>query len=184
MERLNWRSRSDSYGKRLNREHYPVIATTVPWLSIMLASIVPIFFIATALPLVPPTGFLMLLGWRLVRPGLLPVWAGAPLGLFDDLFSGQPAGFAMVTWSLAMIFIDVIETRMPWRSFLRDWLTAAMLLLLYILAGWALSGGSPTRFSLIALLPQLVLSILIFPILSRFIARLDRLRLSRWKRVA
>ena len=66
----------------------------------------------------------MLLGWRMVRPGLLPLWAGAPLGAFDDLVSGQPFGSAILLWSLAMIAIELIETRFPWRGFWQDWFTA------------------------------------------------------------
>ena len=99
MERNDPRARTDAYGSRINRSHSNMLANAVPWASIMVASILPVFPIATALPVVPPLGLLMLLGWRLVRPGLLPVWAGLPLGLIDDLFSGQPFGFAMFVWS-------------------------------------------------------------------------------------
>lgn len=98
MERYAPRARRDAYGPRINREHSPLVALTIPWLSIMVGSLLPMLFIATALPLVPPTGFLMLVAWRLVRPGLLPVWAGLPLGFFDDLFSGQPLGSAILLW--------------------------------------------------------------------------------------
>lgn len=181
MERNDPRSRSDAYGSRINRSHSRIVANVVPWLSILIASILPIFVIAAALPMVPPLGFLMLLGWRLVRPGLLPVWAGIPLGLFDDLFNGQPFGFAMFIWSLTMIVIEIIETRLPWRAFWQDWFTASILTLGYLIAGWLLSGGSPTIFSLVALVPQLVLSILLFPIAARFVSMLDRFRLTRWK---
>ncbi|MAM41140.1 MAG: rod shape-determining protein MreD [Erythrobacter sp.] len=183
MERIDPRARSDAYGSRLNRSHSVVVANLVPWLSIMIGSILPIFFVAAALPVVPPLGFLMLLSWRLMRPGLLPVWAGIPLGLFDDLFNGQPFGFAILTWSLVMLVIEALEMRLPWRAFWQDWLTAGVLGLVYLLAGWLLSGASPTLYSLIAIVPQLVITILLFPIMSRIVARLDLWRLWRWKRV-
>ena len=134
-----------------------------------------------AMPLVPPLGLVMLLAWRLVRPGLLPVWAGVPLGLLDDLYSGQPFGFAVFTWSLVMLGIEMLETRMPWRSYWQDWFTAAMVIVSYLLAGWLLSGGQPTVHSLVALFPQFVLTVLIFPIAARLVAMLDRVRLTRWK---
>lgn len=181
MERMNPRARSDVYGSRINREHSSVLANIVPWGSILLGSFLPVFVIASALPIVPPLGLLMLIAWRLVRPGLLPVWAGLPLGLFDDLFSGQPFGFAIFAWSLIMIAIELVETRFPWRSFWQDWFTAGILVLAYLLGGWLLSGGEPTVHSLIALGPQLVLSILVFPLASRLVSRLDHFRLSRWK---
>ena len=183
MERIEPRARSDAYGSRINRSHSPLLANIIPWASILVASILPIFAIAAALPMVPPLGFVVLLAWRLVRPGLLPVWAGFPLGLFDDLFSGQPFGFGIMTWSMTLLIIEAIEMRWPWRAFWQDWFTAGILSLLYLLAGWLLSGASPTLPSLVALVPQIVLTILVFPVIARFVARLDELRLRRWRRV-
>lgn len=183
MERNDPRSRSDAYGSRINRSHSAFLANIVPWASIVIASILPVFVIATALPMVPPLGLLMLLAWRLVRPGVMPVWAGLPLGLFDDLFNGQPFGFAILTWSLVMLAIELIDARLPWRAFWQDWFSAGILILGYLTAGWLLSGGQPTIHSLIALVPQLVLTILLFPIAARLTAMLDRFRLHRWRAV-
>ncbi|OBX20822.1 rod shape-determining protein MreD [Erythrobacter sp. QSSC1-22B] len=177
---MNPKSRSDTYGRRINRSHSTVVATIVPYLSVLIASLTPMFFIATALPIIPPLGFMMLLAWRLVRPGLLPVWAGFPLGLFDDLFSGQPLGSAILLWSVAMIAIELIETRFPWRSFAQDWFTAGLILLVYVPAAMLVSGGELT---LVALGPQLMLSILVFPLFARLVARLDQMRLTRWRTV-
>lgn len=183
MERNDPRSRSDAYGSRINRSHSPLLANVVPWVSIAICSILPIFPIAAALPMVPPLGLLMLLGWRLVRPGLLPVWAGMPLGFVDDLYSGQPFGFAILTWSLLMLAIELIETRLPWRAFWQDWFTAGILITAYLVTGWLLSGAQPTIHSLVALVPQLVITLLLFPVAARLVAALDRFRLHRWKAV-
>ena len=183
MERMNPRSRSDAYGSRINRSHSTVLATVIPYISILMASILPLIVIASALPIVPPLGFLMLIGWRLVRPGLLPVWAGFPLGLFDDLFSGQPLGSAALLWSLAMIAIEMVETRFPWRSFAQDWFTAGLILPVYLPAAMLFSGGEPSLPMLIALVPQIVLSILLFPLVALFVAFLDRKRLTRWRKL-
>ena len=38
--------------------------------------------------------------------------------MFDDLFSGQPMGSAMLLWSVAMIALEAIEQRFPWRGYL------------------------------------------------------------------
>ncbi|SFP40816.1 rod shape-determining protein MreD [Qipengyuania nanhaisediminis] len=183
MERMEPRARSDAYGSRINRSHSPLLANVIPWLSILLGSLLPVFALAAALPMVPPLGFLTLLAWRLVRPGLLPVWAGFPLGLFDDLFSGQPFGFAILLWSMTMLVIEFVELRLPWRAFWQDWFTAGLLVVVYLLAGWLLSGATPTLPALVALIPQLLMSVLMFPIVARIVARFDRLRLMRWKRV-
>ena len=181
MERYAPRSRSDAYGRRINREHSPLIALALPWLSIMLGSLVPLFFIATALPLVPPTGFLMLVAWRLVRPGLLPIWAGFPLGFFDDLFSGQPLGCGIVLYSIAMIALDLLDRRIPWRTFVQDWMAAAAALLVYLVAAFILSGSKVAAPALVALGPQIILSVFLFPPVARLVSALDRLRLTRWR---
>jgi rod shape-determining protein MreD len=181
VERYAPRARSDAYGPRINREHSPLVALALPWASILLGSLFPIFFIASALPLVPPIGYLMLVAWRLVRPGLLPVWAGFPLGLFDDLYSGQPLGSGILLWSLTMFAIDLLDRRFPWRSFPQDWIAAALAVLAYLLAAFVLSGATPTSFALVALGPQVALSILLFPAAARLVAVLDRVRLTRFK---
>ena len=180
MERLEPRARRDAYGSRINRVPVPFVAHIVPWASIVLGIIAPALVIATALPLIPPLGYMMMLGWRLVRPGLLPVWAGMPLGLVDDLFSGQPFGFAILAWSATLLVIESLEMRMPWRSFWQDWFTAGLATAGYILFGWLFSGAQPTIPALLACLPQIVLALLLFPAIARFVSALDRLRLSRW----
>lgn len=181
MERYAPRARSDAYGRRINRTHSPLVALAMPWLSIIAGSLLPMFFIASALPLLPPTGYLMLIAWRLVRPGLLPVWAGFPLGLLDDLFSGQPLGSGIFLWSVTMIGIELVDRRLPWRSFAQDWIAAALGVVGYVLAAFVLSGATPTAPALVALGPQVLLAVLLFPAAARLVAALDRLRLTRWR---
>ncbi len=176
-------TRRDSYGSRINRTQSPALAYGLPVLSIFIGTLIPVFFIASAYPLFPPLGFLMLLGWRIVRPGMLPIWAGFPLGMFDDLFSGQPFGSAMMLWSITMITIDIIDIRLPWRSFYQDWLIVSLVTGAYLILMLLVSGGNIGIPGLIALIPQFILSVLLFPILSRIIARLDRLRLMRISRI-
>ncbi|MBC2669405.1 rod shape-determining protein MreD [Novosphingobium piscinae] len=170
--------------RSINRVHSPLLARAVPWLTVALASVVQTLpFIASA-PVAPPLGFMVLLGWRQLNPGLLPVWAGLPLGLIDDLYSGQPMGAAMFLWSVAMISLDLIEQRFPWRSYLLDWAVAAGFMTGYlVLAG--IIAVPPGSLPLIRVLgPQLVLAILIFPLVERFIALCDRLRLLRFRSIS
>ncbi|MEE4316065.1 MAG: rod shape-determining protein MreD [Erythrobacter sp.] len=183
MERLNPRARSDPYGSRINRTQSPLRAGSVPYLSIMLGSLLPGLLIADVMPLVPPMGFLMLLVWRLMRPGLLPLWVGVPLGAFDDLFSGQPFGSGIMLFSVAMIVLELIEARFPWRGFWQDWLTAGTGAILYWLAALALAGGPLTRELLVVAMPQALLSVLLYPILARMVASLDQFRLVRARRI-
>ena len=184
MDQLNPRARSDPYGSRINRAHSPLRARGVPYGSIMLGSFLPTLLLADLMPLLPPTGFLMLLGWRIMRPGLLPVWVGAPLGAFDDLVSGQPFGSAVLMWSLAMIAIEMIEARFPWRGFWQDWLAAALVIVVYMILAVMVSGSTLSQPLLFAALPQVAIAILSYPFLARIIAALDRFRLTRTRRLA
>lgn len=181
MERINPSSRTDQYGRRINREESVLLAGLLPYISIVFCSFLPVLPIAAGLPLFPPLGFLLLIGWRLVRPGLLPLWVGLPLGAIDDLFSGQPFGSAILLWSVAMIAIEIVETRFPWRGFWQDWFTAGLAVTLYILFGMLFSGATPNLHLLTASLPQTLLSIMLFPIIARMVAMLDRVRLMRIK---
>ncbi|MGB3711215.1 MAG: rod shape-determining protein MreD [Erythrobacter sp.] len=183
MERLAPSARSDPYGSRINRARSPLREYTVPYLSIMLGSILPVLFLADVMPLVPPLGYLMLLGWRMMRPGVLPLWIGLPLGAFDDLFSGQPFGSAILLWSLTMIGIEALETRFPWRGFWQDWFTAGLVTIVYMLVAMVVSGAELTLPLLAAALPQVLLAILLYPVITRVVSGLDRFRLSRSRRI-
>ena len=171
-------SRRDNYGSQINRAHSPIIALVVPWVSIILASMTPLLPFIASMPLLPPMGFIMLMAWRLFRPGLLPVWAGFPLGLVDDLFNGQPFGCATLLWSITFIVLDALETRFPWHGFLQDWLVASAATVSYILVCAFIAGSWGTGLAAI-LGPQLIFAVLLYPLMGRLVALLDRLRLRR-----
>ena len=128
-------------------------------------------------PVLPPLGFLIFIGWCQLRPGLLPIWAGLPLGLFDDLFSGQPFGAAVLLWSLSAIVLEVIEARVPWRNFLTEWLVAIALITIYIVLCLALTNLDGASAPLRIIMPQIVISTLAYPLVGRFVAMVDRFRL-------
>jgi rod shape-determining protein MreD len=146
----------------------------VPVASVMIASLAPLLPVIVTIPIMPPFGFVMLLAWRLMRNDLWPAWAALPLGLFDDLFSGQPIGSAMASWTLALIAIDMVDTRFVWRDYRQDWALAAALIVGQILCGLMIAGGT---ISAIWLAPQMLLAILAFPMGARIAAALDRWRI-------
>ena len=184
MERLNPQSRRDPFGSRINRTQLPLLAYGLPWLTIVLGSLTPWLPIIAPAPMLPPFGYMLLLAWRLLRPGLLPLWAGLPLGLFDDLYSGQPLGSGVLLFSLTLLAIELIELRFPWRTFLLDWLTASAMLVAYIAFAALFSGAALTLVQLTVIVPQLLLSIVLFPIIARMVSFLDRLRLMRVRRIS
>ena len=163
--------------KRINRAPSPILARGVPWASVMLLSLVPFVPLFVSAPIVPPLAFMALLAWRMLRPGMLPVWAGAPLGAFDDLYSGQPFGSAVLLWSVAMLIMDLVDVRLRWRGFAQDWALAAALIAGYLVLATLISnltgGAAPLR----TILPQVALAVIAHPLVVRLIAALDRLRL-------
>ncbi|OYX17193.1 MAG: rod shape-determining protein MreD [Sphingomonadales bacterium 32-67-7] len=147
-------------------------------LSIVLASLITLIPFKATVPLLPPFGLMMLLAWRLHRPDLLKPWAPLLLGFVDDMVSGQPLGNAMFFWTVSFIAIDVLDTRIVWRDFLQDWLLAAGAI------GFCLIGGRLVSTPLDAhvdtvLLIQILISIALFPVLSRLVSRLDQRR--KWQ---
>ena len=172
-----------AFGTRLNRDQLPVLANGIPWVTILLASLVPMLPIIAPAPVLPPLSYMLLLGWRLLRPGLLPLWAGFPLGLFDDLYSGQPFGCGILLFSLTLILLDLVEFRFPWRNFWQNWLAAAALITGYLFLCSLVSGAHLGGLRLEVILPQLLLSLLAFPIVSGLVAALDRIRLLRVRRI-
>ena len=184
IDPINPRARRDAFGSKINRDHLPLLAFGVPWVSIMLGSLTPLLPIIAPAPIVPPLAYMLLLAWRLMRPGLLPLWAGLPLGAFDDLFSGQPFGSGIVLFSITLIGIELLDARFPWRSFWQDWIIAIGLLAAYLVLGALVSGAHIQRGLYIALVPQFVLAVVMFPIVARVVSMLDRLRLLRVRRLA
>jgi rod shape-determining protein MreD len=134
-------------------------------------------------PVMPPVGFLLLVAWQQLRPGLFPVWVGLPLGLFDDLYSGQPFGSAVVLWSVAMLGLDFIEHRFPWRGFVLNWLEASGFIAAYVVFSLQIAnlGGGATPLATV--LPQVVLSVLAYPIAARLVGLADRVRLVKIREI-
>ena len=163
---------------RINREPSPLIAAGLPWVSVLLLSMTTFSPVIASAPIMPPLAFMLLIAWRILRPHLLPVWAGAPLGAFDDLFSGQPFGSAIMLWSLAMIAMEFIDGRFRYRGFVQDWLAAALLFSTYILLSALIAAIAGGTLALYTLVPQVLLSILIYPALTGMVTLLDRIRLA------
>lgn len=183
MEQLNPRSRKDPYGSKINRDHSPLLVFGLPILTIIAGSLVPVLPVIAPAPVMPPLGLLFLLAWRLLRPGLIPIWAGLPFGLIDDLYSGQPLGSAILLFSLILIACDMIELRFPWRNFWQNWLTAGVMLACYLPVAALLSGAGIRAAHLGLVVPQVLLSVVLFPIISSIVAVLDRIRLLRVRRI-
>lgn len=155
----------------------PPVKRFIPAASVAAGSLVTIVPVIASFPLLPPFGLLMVLGWRLMRPAALPLWAPLPLGLFDDLVSGQPVGSAMLLWSLCAIGIDLVDQRMTERDFRLDWLLAAGAIGFCLMIGRMAATPISAHIDTV-LLVQIFASIMLYPLIARLIAWLDRKRIA------
>lgn len=142
-------------------------------LSVMLGSMTTLLPVVATVPFLPPFGLLLLLAWRLMRADAMKVWMPVPLGFFDDMLSGQPLGSAMLLWSAAVLMVDVLDTRLVWRDFWQDWLIASGAIA-FVLIGGRLVAVPFTAHVDTALLIQILVSAVLFPVVARFCAWLDR----------
>jgi rod shape-determining protein MreD len=157
----------------INRRPSVTKFNAVPILSVMMGSMVSALPILADYPILPPLGLMFFLCWRLLHPGLWPLWAGFPFGLFDDIFSGQPFGSAIVLWSLIMIALEIFDQRLVQRGHAQNWLIAAAamffaLIMGAIFVGFRLDGE---LFRLIG--AQFLLAVALYPFVTRLTAALD-----------
>lgn len=144
----------------------PAATRFVPALSVLIGSAITIWPIIASVQILPPLGLLMLLGWRLTRTESFRVWAPLPLGLFDDLVSGQPLGSAMVLWTLCFFMIDLIDQRIVYRDFWQDWLIAGGAIGFCLILGRLIASPLDAHVDTVLLL-QIAISILLFPLAAR-----------------
>ena len=151
----------------------------VPIASTLAGSALALLPAIVSVPVLPPLGLLMALGWRLLRPEMWPAWVALPLGLADDLIGGAPLGSAMTLWTIAFLGFDIADSRPMWRDHWLDWWLAAAAILLCALGAWGIAAFSGGAGALWTILPQTTLAILLFPPIARLCARLDTWRLRR-----
>lgn len=168
---------SRSYETRLNRSNSVWRMSAAPILSVFFGSMITVLPFFTDQPILPPFGFLIFIAWRFLRPGMWPMWAGLPLGIFDDIFSGAPMGSAAFTWSIAMLVAEFIDSRIIFRDYIFDWLIAALFIITYLSASLFIIGFIQPMPNYMIILPQILLSIALYPLVVRFCASLDQWRL-------
>ena len=165
-------------GRRINQGPLP-FAQFLPAATVVLASLL------TALPIVstrgwyPEFGYLALLAWRLLRSDPWPAWWAAPLGLVNDLFTGQPIGFSVARWSATMLALDLIDRRTMWRDYWIEWILAAVFLFIHDWFDWQVASAVGARVPFTAVLPSTVIAVLTFPVVAWIVSRIDRWRLGR-----
>lgn len=153
----------------------PALVRFAPMLSVMLGSLLTLWPVIASFPFLPPLGLLILLGWRLTRPDSLRIWAPLPLGLFDDLVSGQPLGNAILLWTLCFFMIEVIDQRVVYRDFWQDWLIAVGSISFCLILGRLVAAPLGAHVDTVLVL-QIVIASMLFPWVARLCAKLGASR--------
>lgn len=157
----------------LGQSEKPPRAVWLAPLSVAIGSLTTLVPIVATVPFLPPFGLMALLGWRMTRGDSMRVWFSLPLGFFDDMVSGQPLGSAMLLWTLCVLAIDVLDTRLVWRDFWQDWLIASGAIGFCLIAGRFLAVPLGAHVDT-ALLLQVIVSAALFPLVYRLCAWMDR----------
>ncbi|AMO71639.1 hypothetical protein AZE99_07035 [Sphingorhabdus sp. M41] len=134
--------------------------------------------IITDYPILPPMGLMVVLAWRLIRPGYWAVWAGFPLGLIDDIFSGQPLGSAAFLWSVIFILLEGVDRKAVRRDYWQDWLIASTAMIIVLIGGMLIVDFQSNLLRLDLLVPQILLSVLLYPFVARLIGAIDNWRVA------
>ncbi len=166
--------------RRTSFDHAPSLnkIRIVPAASVMLASMFPILPFVAQMPLVPPFGLMLFLAWRLLQREVWHPWAGVALGLFDDMWSKQPPGTAMLLWTMAQTAIALIDQRGLWSDYRQDWGVASVLLAVVVSLGLVIANITGGHTAWLVIAPQIAVAVLLQPLVMRLCASLDQWRFS------
>ena len=151
----------------------------VPVASTVAASLLALFPIVAQSPIVPEIALLVVIAWRLLRPEIWPAHMALGLGLVNDFVAGHPLGQSMATWTMIFLLCDYVDSRLGFRDYWMDWLIAAAAIIFYTAAAWYIGTAMGSRIPFSVMLPQLGVSVLVFPLAARAVLALDRWRLAR-----
>ena len=154
-------------------------AQYVPAATVVLASRLSALPIVSSSGWYPDFGYLALLSWRLLRYDPWPPWWAAPLGLVNDLFTGNPIGFSVALWSATMFALDLVDRRTMWRDYWIEWGLAAVLIAIDEWLQWRLAKAAGAWVPFTRMLPPLIISICVFPLSAWLASRIDAWRLGR-----
>ena len=77
-----------------------------------------------------------------------------------------------------MLIIELIDVRAAWRDYWQDWFIASVLIIACLLCGLWFVGLAYARPGAYTLLPQILFSVLTYPLAVRIVSRLDSWRLA------
>lgn len=164
---------------RIGREPSTLKTDGTPILMTVVGSMTVLLPIVASAPIMPPIGLMMLVCWRLLHRNIWPAWVGLPLGLWDDMLSGQPLGSAMLVWTLIMLGLDLADRRMVWRDFWQDWILASAIFLFAAILGLLIANFAGGNTRMIVIIPQFLMTVALYPLVARLCGLVDVWRLPR-----
>ena len=154
-------------------------ANHLPAASVVVASFLAVIPLIATHGWWPDFGLLMLIAWRLQRSDPFPNWYAMPLGLFNDLMCLHPLGLSIVTFTLALTVLDIMDARKVYGNYLINWIIAALLITLAEFIQLWIAAIQDAAMPLPVIIPPIVISTLFFPIVAFIVAYLDRYRLRK-----
>ena len=164
--------------QRIGQGPSPLVAY-IPAASVVAGSLLAALPIVSTSGWYPDFGFLALIAWRLLRADPWPAWWAAPLGLVNDLFTGYPIGFSIALWSATMLALDLVDRRTMWRDYWIEWILATVLIAIDEWLQWRVAALVGADVSFTRMVPPLIISICVFPLVAWIVSRLDSWRLGR-----
>ena len=152
----------------------------VPFGSTVFAMLLGLLPVVASTLWVPNLAFLTLITWRLVRPEIWQAQMALVFGLLADLIvPGAPLGQSMLLWTVIFLGYDYADHLLGVRDYWLDWTLATAAILFHSAGVWYIALLMGAKMSFMVMVPQLILSILAYPLMARIVLRLDRWRLAR-----
>jgi rod shape-determining protein MreD len=152
----------------------------IPFASTVVAMLLGLMPIVASTLWMPNLAFLILITWRLLRPEIWQAQVALGLGLLADLIvPGAPLGQSMLIWTIVFLGLDYADHLLGIRDYWLDWVLAAAAILFHSAGVWYIALLMGAKVSFLVMVPQILLSILAYPLMARIVLRLDRWRLSR-----
>src|SRR4051812_10448137 len=147
-------------------------AAYVPAATVVAAALLSALPIVSTSGWYPDFGYLVFIGWRLLRADPWPAWWAAPLGFVNDLFTGYPIGFSVALWSATMLALDLVDRRTMWRDYWIEWVLAAVFLFLHKWLQWEVAGLMGARVPFTSILAPLLMGVFMSPRVAGAVSRI------------
>lgn len=140
-------------------------------LALIVATTAPIF---VSVPVMPDLGLLAVIVWASFQPRLMPPWLAFGVGAATDIVTGTPLGVDATLLPLVVVFVRLVGARFTTRRYALDWLFASAVIVGAAVVEWRLLAFAGVVGPLTPLLIRAATTILAYPPVVAFAARVER----------